>query len=34
MIASSDPSAGAFGRRAEATTLLRQGYGGVSAACE
>jgi hypothetical protein len=26
----SDPSAKAFGRRAEATTLLHQGYGGFS----
>ena len=26
----SDPSARAFGRHAEAATLLRQGYGGFS----
>ncbi len=29
----SDPSARAFGRRAEATTLLRLGYGGLSLPC-
>jgi len=29
----SDPSAGAYARRAEAATLLRQGYGGVSSPC-